>query len=601
MKKILKKILLPLVLLAGACDMDKDLQDPNQVSLASGDVNLILNAVELDFADFFWNSHGSVAPLIRHNAMTGGFRYQTAYQPQNQNTIWQLAYSSVLINAATVQTLAAEKEFTNHIAVAKILSAYTYITLVDLFGDVPEVDALKAAEGEFNPAPTSGSDVYAHAITMLNDARTLIEAEGPDLARDIYFGGDMALWTALANTLELKAWMNISTLSARKDEANSHITTLLAGDLIDEPGEDFVYTYSATTVPDSRHPLYNQYYGPNEGQAGGYIGTGFMYELYRGKPDASDPNNAAKFSQDPRWRYYFSRQAGSIEQINTIDPKAIGCTPGKAPQAYRDGNYPFCVFDPGFYGRDHGDASGTPPDAPVITAAGAYPAGGRADNVDSGNANFKSQTQRGQGANGAGILPIYMSFYTDFLVAEFAARNGDVAGARAALLDATLNSINYVKTWSEAKGQKVSVEDWTSESWIYSHGDAIANPNCVDLSDPDLKPLEGAELSICKFNRLVDNYLTAVAYQFDNETDKLKAVGRETWIAAWGNGVEAYNSYRRTGGPTHMQPTIQTGAGPWLRSLVYSANYVNLNLSASQKPADQVSKVFWDGNPEDLN
>ncbi len=564
MKNIFKKIILPVVLIAAACDMDKDLQDPNQVSLASADVNLVLNAVQLDFADFYWASHAAVAPLVRQNAMTGGFRYQTAYQPQNQNDMWKRAYADVLVNAATAEKLAEEKEFTNHIAVAKILSAYTYITLVDLFGDVPEADALKAEEGDFNPAPTAGADVYAYAITLLNDARTLIAAEGPDLARDIYYDGDMDLWAALANTIELKAWVNISTLSARKSEADGHITTLLAGELIDEAGEDFVYTYSATTVPDSRHPLYNQYYGPNEGQAGGYIGTSFMYELYRGKPDATDPTNPAKFSQDPRWRYYFSRQAGSIEQINTIDPKAIGCTPGKDPAHYRAGNYPFCVFDPGFYGRDHGDASGTPPDAPVITAAGAYPAGGRADNVDSGNANFKKMTQRGQGANGAGILPIYMSFYTDFLKAEIEARNGN--DAKPALLTAVTNSITFVKAFSEGIGQVVDVEAW-GDDW----------------------------------DGLVQAYLDAVDYQYDQEPDALKAVGRETWIATWGNGVEAYNSYRRTGGPGHMQPTIQTGAGVWMRSLIYSANYVNLNLSASQKNSDQVNKVFWDGNPEDLN
>ena len=603
MKKILKKILFPLVLIAGACDMDKDLADPNQVQTGSADVNLVLNAVQLDFADFFNAGAGRVSPLVRQVAMTGGYRYQTAYTPQNQDDTWKRAYADVLVNANTVIDMATTLEYNKHKGVAKILKAYTYITLVDLFGDVPEEDALKASEQEFNPGTTDDETVYAHAIALLGEARTDLAGAGPALTRDIYFNKDVDLWTALANTIELKAWVNISTLPARKAEADGHIASLLAGELIDEAGEDFTYKYSANTVPDSRHPLYNQYYGVDEGLAGGYIGTSFMYELYKGKPDPTDATNPAKFSQDPRWRYYFTRQAGSIDYINTLDNAAIGCTPGADPPHYRAGNYPFCVFDPGFYGRDHGDASGTPPDGPMLTAAGVYPAGGRVDNADESNPTFRSMTKRGQGADGAGILPIYMNFYTDFLKAEIAARNGDAATAKTLLLDAVLKSISEVKSFADGKDQSVTADGWTADAWTYSAADADANPTCVDLTSVENpKPLlKDAALAMCKFNNLVDRYLTAVAMQYDAETDKLKAVGRETWVATWGNGLEAYNSYRRTGGPSNMQPTLQTGAGVWMRSLIYSANYVNLNQSATQKNSDQVNKVFWDGNPEELN
>src|SRR4051812_8870629 len=122
MKNILKKILLPLMLLAAACDFDKDLADPNNVQLEAADVNLILNAVELDFADFFYAAHGRVAPLVRQIAMNGGYRYQTAYNPQNQDDVWKRAYADVLVNAQTIITMAEEKNFPNHGAIAKIFT-----------------------------------------------------------------------------------------------------------------------------------------------------------------------------------------------------------------------------------------------------------------------------------------------------------------------------------------------------------------------------------------------------------------------------------------------------------------------------------------------
>lgn len=254
-----------------------------------------------------------------------------------------------------------------------------------------------------------------------------------------------------------------------------------------------------------------------------------------------------------------------------IDPKALGCTPGSPPPAHYAG-YPFCMVEPGFYGRDHGDASGTPPDGPTITAAGIYPAGGRADNGSIADGNsFASKTKRGQGADGAGIQPIYMSVFTAYLKAEIAARNGDIPGARAQLLTAVAADITMVKAFANGKLAAYATPSNTGMT---------VNPTSVTSTA---------------------TYQTAVGNQFDAATNKLHAIGREFWIAAWGNGVEAYNSYRRTGGPDILQPPLQVGAGPWQRSLIYSSNYVNLNGNANQKDSDVVNKVFWDGNAETLN
>jgi hypothetical protein len=598
MEKIVKKLgILLLFLVAASCDLDGDLQNPNEVSVSGADVNLLMNAVQLDFADFYNNAHSTVAPLVRHNAMTGGFRYSNAFLPQNQDGLWYDAYQTLLINAETMIPLAKEKNLTTHVAVGRILQAYTYMTLVDLFGDVPASAALKGSEGDFNPTADGGADVYAKAIEYLNEARTELAKTGTDagagLTRDIYYGGSRANWTALANTLELKAWVNISTLPARASEANAKIATLLTSNIIDTPAENFTYKWGTATVPDSRHPFYNQYYGPNAGQAGGYIGTGILYEAFRGKPDPTDPTDNTKFTQDPRWRYYFYRQVGSIKQLNAVDPKALGCTLGAAPDHYVAGNYPFCAFDPGFYGRDHGDASGTPPDPPVITAAGIYPAGGRPDNtvadlnVPATN-TYATATKRGDGADGAGITPIYMSFFTDYMKAEILARGGDAAGAKAQLRTAIMNSVAAVKSFAESKNQAVTRSPWTNASW--SPGPAS-----------DCSGLTGTAATACVFNNFVNTYVDAVNVLYDAAPNKLKIIGREYWVATWGNAVEAYNSYRRTGGPDNFQPTLQTDAGPWLRSIIYPSVYVNLNSSATQKPLDTVVKVFWDGNPATLN
>ena len=74
MKKIYRKIAVVLVMLATACNLDGDLQNPNEVSVSGADPNLIMNAIQLDFADFYFTAAYAVDPLVRMNDMNGGFR-----------------------------------------------------------------------------------------------------------------------------------------------------------------------------------------------------------------------------------------------------------------------------------------------------------------------------------------------------------------------------------------------------------------------------------------------------------------------------------------------------------------------------------------------
>lgn len=567
MNKIIKLFGVLAVFLAYSCSLDGDEIDPNQIQPKDADVDLVAQNVILQFATFYNSAEQNTGQLVRMYAMTGGFRYENAVPAGSTDFLWTVAYARVIVNTQFLAKLAAEKGFTTHVGIAKILEAYTYLTLVDIFNDVPRSAAINGSAGTpgFNPTTDSGESVYDYALTLLNEARTELVKTGTAAGRnlpaaiDIYYGSNRARWITLANTIELKAQMNLAMIPARKAAADARITALLGGDIIDTTAEDFTFKWGTATVPDSRHPLYNQYYGPGSGQAGGYIANHYLKEVFDGLG-----------VQDPRWRYYFYRQVGSIVPTDPdpdFDPRALGCAPGAAPPHYIAVGAVFCVFQPGFYGRDHGDGSGTPPDGPVLTAAGVYPAGGRPDNTSTANTVYNNATVRGQGANGAGISPIWMSFFTNYVRAEFLARNGNTAGARTELGNAINASCNGVKAFADGKAQSVTVSQW----------------------------------STANFPTLLTNYRNAALTAYDNAGNKLDIVGLEAWKAYWGNGLEAYNLYRRTSAPRNMQPTLQTNAGIWVRSFVYPAAHATLNINAQQKDFKVVNKVFWDTNPETLN
>ena len=97
----------------------------------------------------------------------------------------------------------------------------------------------------------------------------------------------------------------------------------------------------------------------------------------------------------------------------------------------------------------------------------------------------------------------------------------------------------------------------------------------------------------------LDGYVSKVLALYDAATttnEKLDVIMKEYYIALWGNGLDAYNNYRRTGKPTNMQPTRLVGSGEYIRSHLYPSVYINRNQNAVQKSSVGL-RVFWDTNP----
>jgi len=94
----------------------------------------------------------------------------------------------------------------------------------------------------------------------------------------------------------------------------------------------------------------------------------------------------------------------------------------------------------------------------------------------------------------------------------------------------------------------------------------------------------------------VNNYLTFVDTFYDQNPDKqLELIMKEFFIASWGNGIEAYNNYRRTGFPSNMQPTLEPYPGEYYSTMIYPDDSRTNNQNA---PAENVRtrKTFWDVN-----
>ena len=543
-KLIIKSFLICLTAFIGGCETtDMDLLDnPNSVTADSGDTGLLLNGAQQNFRSYTASMHESPMQVVRMTHMFGP-TYDNGVSPTTFDTEWSRAYAGVLADTRSVISSATELELFEHAGVAKIIEAYTIMSLVDLFGNVPYSEAITYADN-FNPNVDGDQSIYEAALNLLDDAindfsKTSVRSLETD--DDIFYGGNVSKWATLAKTLKLRYYNNTRLVNS---SAASEINALIeSDDLILDASEDFEVQYGTSdNDPDTRHYKFTDSY---DGGGGEYMATYFMDLLYAGKSMA-----------DPRLRYYFYRQ--TLEYPDPTTPEGLFTLPCLAepkPLHYSFSD-PFCNIGDGYWGRDHMNNDGGPPDSDKITVWGLYPAGGKYDNDEGTPAAI------GDGAKGAGINPLWNVAATNFVLAEAALELG-TTGDPATYLEAGIRA---------------------SMSKVLSFNSASIPSSATTPSDDDITA-----------------YVDEVLEDFNSSSDeeKLNIIMTEAMISHWGNGIEVYNGYRRTGMPDNLQPTISSEPGSFIRSFPYPANAVNRNQNISAKPDYQV-QVFWDTNPADF-
>jgi hypothetical protein len=539
MKKRIIMIFIALgIFSVSSCTLDL-LENPNAVTQDSADPNFLLNRVQIDFANFF-NGTSNVGMRLTRMLNQGANTYETAYLPQNFDGIWSNAYSNLLNDIQTVKTIAEARNLNRHMGIAKTLEAYTLMTLVDCFGDVPYSEAFNPSE--FNPGKDNASAVYAKALALLSEAEASFNATNVGTPVDFYYNNNKDRWLRLINTLRLK--YHLSTRLVNASASTTAINALIAQNNFLKDGDSFWFRYSRNIAnPDSRHP---RFVGTYLTGGGDYQSNFYMWHM-----------TEAKGFDDPRARYYFYRQVGS----NPTDVNELRCINEFAPIHYQ--GFQFCLPGTrGYWGRDHLDNQGIPPDGLRRTVWGVYPAGGRFDNN-----SFTAVNNQNLGNQGAGIQPIMNASFVDFMLAEASLFLGTSGNAKSYLQSAIQKSMDEVRGFALTSLEAGTITAYTSNA---------------------------------NFNTSVANYLTFIGNEYDaatSNTARMRVVGREFWLALFGNGVESYNLYRRTGQPSPMQPGLFPAFGDFPRSLLYPANFVNRNNKADQKAGLKV-RVFWDNNPE---
>jgi hypothetical protein len=200
---------LPLVLAACTKDFEEINRNPNATETISPEFLLsnVLISTAYDYQkDAYWDKPASAGRYITMVRNEGNDKFD--WGPQS----WDGHYSRLSTNK-NMMDLAEASGQQAYIAVGKVLKAFNFAYVSDLYGDVPYSEALLSKdEGIVHPKYDAQQEIYPSLIKELEDANTLLTnaAEPVSGNADVMYEGDALKWRKFANSLRLRLLLRMS-------------------------------------------------------------------------------------------------------------------------------------------------------------------------------------------------------------------------------------------------------------------------------------------------------------------------------------------------------------------------------------------------------
>ena len=524
-------------------DVNKNLNEPTAVP-----VSLLLSNVERAIANnmALGTGLGNTMAIYTHQVTgrVGADRYGAG------SAGWDGLYTAITNLNVIIRQGTDEGRFV-YVGIAKILKAYTFSILVDVYGDVPFSEFDQFETGITQPKFDKGSEIYPKLIQMLDEGIADINNPAPNASKpsadDYIYKGNTANWIKAANTIKLKMYTQVR----RVQDVSTQVKALLAtpANLINSQAESFMMPYGPFGTTDDRHPAYGDY---NATQRGGQLFSPWLYEIMKGR-------NANIFNGivDPRIPYYIYNQ------------KSATGTPENCTE-FRDGGFISILFGSNGNCRDGSNSN-------TYSLLGLYPAGGRYDDGAAIAINTITPLKAGTGA-----LPHQFITYADRLYLE------------AELINVGLALGDQKAVFSKALDESFLQMDHIITNYIKPS--SAGTPQTV----PAIATLPATTA-----------YKTAVLAAFDaaSAAKKLEIIITQKWINRIENPVDSYTDYRRTGYPVLFSPApagnVTSVTGPdgkvtpvqndrqYPLSLPFNTTEIALNSNAPPQKVPENYKVFW--------
>lgn len=459
---------------------------------------------------------------------------------------WTYSYRDVITNANIIIEKSTEEGNLRYAGIAKIIKAYQFSVLVDLFGNVPFSEANQLVEGIQYPAYEDGAEIYPQLIALLDEGIADLQNESAanlevPTADDVIYGGNVGRWVKAANSIKFKLFVQ----QRKVKDVSSEVNELLnSGNLISSTAESFMIPYGPNGATDDRNPAFSEYYATQRTM---HVSP-WLYEIMKGYNQDILTN-----IEDPRIPYYIYNQMTADDDPNP-------------DVEYRDGAFVSKYF--GSQGLNRGKNVQN-----QVSLFGIYPVGGRYDDGQGGAASANS---------GTGAAPYRLITYADilFLTAELI-QEGIVTGDAASTLEDAINeSFNMIDYVVDGSQTSQNVPELAGSDEAEEYVDAVM---AQFAGASDAKKLEHimTQKWLASIGSWTEQYNDYRRTGYPVLFDPTKFGGRVT-PPAGGNGGEDMASV----------PVLSNR--PFPNSLPYVQDELNLNQNApAQKNDLSAAKVFW--------
>lgn len=129
------------------------------------------------------------------------------YMPRDMSGEFNGPFSNCLKNYSIVITKATAEKNDRLLAAAKIMRAWRFMYVTDIWGDIPYSEAIQgfSVDGTLTPKYDTQASIYADLLIQLEQANVLLTGTTVNFGSgDIIFGGDPVKWRKFANSLKLR-------------------------------------------------------------------------------------------------------------------------------------------------------------------------------------------------------------------------------------------------------------------------------------------------------------------------------------------------------------------------------------------------------------
>jgi hypothetical protein len=178
-----------------------------------------------DYTDQLRLAIGVTMPLLQQIAGTftnnSGATY--AYSESVYSLVWGSNYPGVVVNIVdAVERTRGVANKTNLNAMCRIMRVMVFARLTDLYGDIPYSEAGQGYISlTMRPKYDDQKDIYNDFFKELKEAFTQLDATKDKVNDDQFYGGDVAKWKKLANSLRLRYAMRLVKVDPAKSKTEA--------------------------------------------------------------------------------------------------------------------------------------------------------------------------------------------------------------------------------------------------------------------------------------------------------------------------------------------------------------------------------------------